>query len=105
MAESDRQGTGRHPHKSTEEPYPHTRDKQGEGEHRSRASGASSHSGGGSDRTSQGSSRSAEASRAEHRGSSPQDPDLKEREYRDEKGEIHHHTWTYMEQHKGEKDK
>ncbi|MBV8868500.1 MAG: hypothetical protein JOY65_03660, partial [Acetobacteraceae bacterium] len=27
--------------------------------------------------------------------------DLKSREYRDEKGEVHHHTRTYMEQHGG----
>jgi hypothetical protein len=31
--------------------------------------------------------------------------DLKRREYRDEKGEIHHHTHTYLEQHKGELEK
>jgi hypothetical protein len=29
--------------------------------------------------------------------------DLKSREYRDEKGEVHHHTTTYMEQHGGGK--
>ena len=28
---------------------------------------------------------------------------LKEREYRDKEGNVHHHTRTYMEQHKGEK--
>jgi hypothetical protein len=130
MAQSDRQGTGRHPHKSSEEPYPHTKDNQGgEGEHRSQGS-HSSHSGG-SERSSQssrsssshsgGSERSShssrdgesnrssrgsqhgESSRAEHGGS--EDSDLKEREYRDEQGNIHHHTRTYMEQHKGEQDK
>jgi hypothetical protein len=112
MAQSDRQGTGRHPHKSTEEPYPHTKDNQGEGEHRSRSSQAS-HSGGserssrssrddGSNRSSQG-SRGSESSRSENRGS--EDADLKQREYRDEKGEIHHHTRTYMEQHRGETNK
>lgn len=31
--------------------------------------------------------------------------DLKEREYRDAQGNVHHHTTTYMEQQKGEKDK
>jgi len=31
--------------------------------------------------------------------------DLKSREYRDEKGEVHHHTRAYMEQHRGERDK
>jgi hypothetical protein len=29
--------------------------------------------------------------------------DLRQREYRDEKGNVHHHTTTYMEQHRGEK--
>ena len=28
---------------------------------------------------------------------------LKEREYRDKEGNVHHHTRTYMDQHKGEK--
>src|SRR5437763_17102140 len=63
MAQSDRQGTGRHPHKSTEEPYPHTKDNQGEGEHRSRSSQAS-HSGG-SERSSR-SSRDDESNRSSH---------------------------------------
>ncbi len=30
---------------------------------------------------------------------------LKEREYRDKEGDVHHHTRTYMEQHKGERGK
>jgi hypothetical protein len=30
---------------------------------------------------------------------------LKEREYRDEQGNVRHHTRTYMEQLKGERDK
>ena len=104
-AQSDRQGRGRHPR------YPHTKDNEGEGEHRSRSS-HSSHSGG-----SEGSSHSSrndesgrsshgqqhgEASRSEHRRS--EDVDLKEREYRDEQGNVHHHTRTYMEQHRGARD-
>lgn len=28
--------------------------------------------------------------------------DLKEREYRDNQGQVHHHTKKYMEQHEGE---
>lgn len=28
--------------------------------------------------------------------------DLKEREYRDSQGQVHHHTKKYMEQHEGE---
>ena len=112
MAQSDRQGTGRHPHKSTEEPYPHTKDNQGDGDHRSRSSQASHSSG--SERSSHSSrggelhgashgSHQGELSRSEHRGSG--DTDLKQREYRDEKGEVHHHTRTYMEQHRGEGNK
>jgi hypothetical protein len=31
-----------------------------------------------------------------------EDQDLKSREYRDEQGEVHHHTKKYMEQHGGE---
>lgn len=112
MAQSDRQGTGRHPHKSTEEPYPHTkdnqgaRDNQGEADHRSR----SSHSGG-ADRSSHagashgGSSRGGGSSHSQSQGSSSDDADLKRREYRDEKGEVHHHTRTYMEQHRGDRNR
>lgn len=100
MAQSDRQGTGRHPHKSTGEPYPHTKDNGGEHEQRSRSSQAS-HSGG-SERSSHGAQRD-EGSRSEQRGSD--DADLKQREYKDEKGDVHHHTRTYMEQHRGERDK
>ncbi|NEX94698.1 hypothetical protein [Caulobacter sp. 17J65-9] len=29
--------------------------------------------------------------------------DLKAREYRDDKGQVHHHTQSYMDQHKGER--
>jgi hypothetical protein len=112
MAQSDRQGTGRHPHKDTEEPWPHTKDDRGEGEHRSRSSHQAQS--GGSERSSHSSrageshssshgSQRAEGSRSEQHGSS--DTDLKQREYRDEKGETHHHTRTYMEQHKGERNK
>jgi hypothetical protein len=87
MAQGDRQGTGRHPHKSTDGPSPNIKEDRGEGD-RSR----SSHS-----------LQQGQSSRSEHRGSS--DTDLKQREYRDEKGEVHHHTRTYMEQHRGEGSK
>jgi hypothetical protein len=60
--------------------------------------------GGGSERSSHSSrndesgrsardSQHGEASRSEHRGS--EDADLKEREYRDEQGNVRHHTGTY----------
>jgi hypothetical protein len=101
MAQSDRQGPGRHLHESTEKPDPHTKDNEGEGEgegeHCSRSS-HSSHSGG-SERSSSHRQQHGEAPRSEHTGS--EDADLKEREYRDEQGNVHHHTRTSMEQHKG----
>jgi hypothetical protein len=90
-----------------EKPDPHTKDNEGEGEHRSRSS-HSSHSSG-SERSSHSSrdnewgrfshgSQHGEASRSEHRGS--EDADLSEREYRYEQGSVHDHTRTYMERHK-----
>ncbi|MBV8570254.1 MAG: hypothetical protein JO319_06560 [Acidobacteriaceae bacterium] len=85
----DQQGTGKHPHKSTEEPYPHHEASSGKGKedkdakHESgrahgAAAGAGSHSGG------------------EHRGKGGQSEssDLKEREYKDAEGNVHHHTRT-----------
>ena len=103
MAQSDRQGTGRHPHKSTEEPYPHTGENQGEASRRSGSSQDSEHSRS-SDGSRHGSSHGGGSDRSSHssqeRGSS-EGGDLKQREYRDEKGEVHHHTRTHMEQHKG----
>jgi hypothetical protein len=38
----------------------------------------------------------------EQSGQRSEDQSLKEREYRDKDGNVHHHTRTYMEQHKGE---
>lgn len=77
MASQDKQGTGKHPHKSTEEPYPHTKEqgRQG-GEH---AGGRGSHE---------------EAGRSGGEKSSGGGDDLKSREYRDKDGNIHHHTRT-----------
>jgi hypothetical protein len=80
--EHQQQGTGKHPHKSSSDPRPHTKDgEQRDTEHRgaqARSSdgsrGGDQHAGGGSD-------------------------DLKQREYRDGEGNVHHHTRTYMEQH------
>jgi hypothetical protein len=84
MAE-EKQGTGKHPHKSTEEPYPHH-------ESGSQKGGQTQHSKG-----SQESGRSHESGRSNQGESSD---DLKEREYRDSQGNVHHHTRTYEEQHK-----
>lgn len=44
-------------------------------------------------------SRSGGEQRSESSGRGGDSSDLKQREYRDEKGEVHHHTRTYMEQH------
>jgi hypothetical protein len=74
----DDKGTGKHPHKRTSEPHPHTKQSGGKEQssqsHGMRASGA----GASGSRGSQGSESS----------------DLKSREYRDKDGNIHHHTHT-----------
>ncbi|HLI84192.1 MAG TPA: hypothetical protein VKV17_09765 [Bryobacteraceae bacterium] len=68
----EQKGTGKHPHKSTAEPEPHTKQ-----------AGA----GGKTEEKSEASEQSSESS------------DLKNREYRDKQSNIHHHTHTYEEQH------
>ena len=90
MAEN--KGTGQHSHKSSEEPYPHheapTTSGQG-GSSRASSSQSGQHSSSGS---SQSSSRGSDT-----RG---QSKDMGSREYKGPDGEEHHHTKTYMEQHK-----
>jgi hypothetical protein len=109
--ERDPRGTGRHPHKSSEEPYPHTKkEDRREGEHHARSEhehGSGSHRGG-AHAGEEHRGRSREHREHDTRGSQgnsdhAEEADLKRREYRDEKGEVHHHTKTYMEQHGGEK--
>lgn len=78
MPEHDRQGTGKHPHKDSKEPYLH-------------------HGFGGDERQSSGSSNAGGTSQG---GSSFSKENLKQREYRDNNGEVHHHTHTFEEQHK-----
>jgi hypothetical protein len=83
---AEQQGTGKHPHKSTEEPYPHNEAPSTSGKsasERGKGQQAQSESGG----------------NRQQGGSQSESDDLKEREYRDEQGNIHHHTRTYMEQH------
>jgi len=75
MSKNNQQGTGKHGHKDTEEPYPHHETAKSKGREQG-SKGEQSQQGG-----------------AEHNAS------LKQREYTDEKGEVHHHTKTYMEQH------
>lgn len=71
----DQKGTGKHPHKSTEEPYPHTKESNESGREEE------------SKKSSGGKTKSAGAGGGES-------SDLKEREYRDSEGNIHHHTRT-----------
>lgn len=80
MAEAKKteEGTGKHPHKITEEPYPHM-------ERSEREKGKAS-------------AEAGEEKRVSSQGAGADD--LKSREYRDKDGNIHHHTRTYMEQHK-----
>ena len=92
--QSGEQGTGKHPHKSTEEPFPHTKEagtEQGRLERRQGSEGRSeSHS----------ASHSGSHSGSSHSGGSQESKlggggdDLKEREYRDKEGNVHHHTRT-----------
>ena len=78
----EEKGTGKHPHKDSEEPYPH---------HEGKTTGESS------------SSDNREGERRESSGSDRDESrDLKEREYRDSEGNIHHHTHTSKEM-KGDK--
>lgn len=72
------QGTGKHPHKSAEEPHPHNEAPTTKGE-----SGGSKSSG----------SHSSSGEKSKENESS-ESSDLKSREYKDEKGNIHHHTHT-----------
>ena len=75
MAETKEQGTGKHPHKSAEDPTPHheASTTKGKDQHAS----SSSHSSSG---------------KKEESGSDSSD--LKSREYKDKDGNIHHHTHT-----------
>jgi hypothetical protein len=84
------QGTGRHPHKSTDEPWPHTKDEG--------TAHGKSHSGGQDDNSRSHSGSHETQSRGQDHDRE-EEADLKRREYRGADGEIHHHTRTYMEQH------
>ena len=91
MAENKgQQGTGHHPHKSTEEPWPHTKEED--------TAGGKSHSSGRDDgnRSHGGSHQTQSRGQDQDR---EEEADLKRREYQGADGEIHHHTRTYMEQH------
>lgn len=94
---AEKEGTGRHPHKKTEEPWPHTKEQ---GKQQAGKVEAQPSAGAGAARA-----REAEKREPEKAESRPEQQDLKQREYRDEQGNIHHHTRTFMQQHKaGEKE-
>ena len=108
MPEKD-QGTGQHKHKSSEEPYPHheapsTRGEGGSerssGSHSSGSHSSGSHTGGQHSSSSSHSSGSESSRRESGSSGRNESGDLKSREYTDSKGEVHHHTHTYEEQHK-----
>ncbi|HLH10559.1 MAG TPA: hypothetical protein VKV77_01630 [Methylovirgula sp.] len=74
---ANQQGTGKHGHKDSQEPWPH---QQGQSEGR-------------------GESQRSHGSHERKSASGGEDRSLKGREYRDEQGNVHHHTKTYEEQH------
>jgi hypothetical protein len=80
---ADEKGTGKHPHSNSNE----------EGSDRGRTG----------TQTAEREENRNESRNQGEKGREGSSDDLKKREYRDEKGEIHHHTHTYEEQHKGEK--
>lgn len=91
MAEKTEQGTGKHPHKSSENPRPHHEAAEAKG-----AQGSGSHSGS----ESKGGQQAGSSSKGEGQADSA---DLKSREYTDAQGNVHHHTKAYEEQHKTQK--
>lgn len=124
MANSNQQGTGKHPHKSAAEPYPHTKDSDGgrqsasdsnrsdtgksEGSRRQSASSDDSQRSDSnkSDSGKSGSGKSGSGRQSASSGSpttGQSGDDLKSREYKDADGNVHHHTKAYLEQHKGDK--
>lgn len=92
----DQQGTGRHPHKDTQETWPHPKENEG----RHNRSDDTRHAQSRDQGSKVGSSHpSGDRDRQHDR---QEEADLKRREYRGEDGEIHHHTRAYTEQHRGE---
>jgi len=83
MTERTEQGTGKHSHKDSKEPWPHTE-----------ASGSEHRSESRNEHSSSDENRKQSASGSSQGGPSSSTEDLKEREYRDEQGNVHHHTHT-----------
>jgi hypothetical protein len=89
VAGHDQQGTGKHGHKDTQEPYPHHQGGSQQGHERGGSQGGSQ----------QGGERGGSQSGSQQASGQGEQESLKRREYTDEKGDVHHHTKTYMEQH------
>lgn len=94
MANQGKQGTGRHPHKDSQEPWPHTQGNRQQNQQGGGGRQQGGGSGGGS-----GGGRQQQQQQQQGRSGDNESQDLKAREYRDENGQIHHHTRTYMDQH------
>lgn len=88
MANQNGQGTGKHGHKDTQEPYPHHEARGGS----EKASAAKT----GSEQGRSGQGAGGSRASAGDKGGSD---DLKSREYKDAQGNVHHHTKTYEQQH------
>ncbi|HVW92176.1 MAG TPA: hypothetical protein VHB74_06165 [Devosia sp.] len=105
MPTDHEQGTGKHGHKDSQEPYPHTKDHEGKsaspGSHSGSHAGSQSHGSQSHSSQSHSGSNSGTHSASGRSGQSSgsEDASLKSREYRDENGEVHHHTKSYMDQH------
>jgi hypothetical protein len=82
MANQSEQGTGKHPHKDSQEPWHHTEGSGSQNRSESRSSDSRDQ------QSASGTSQGGPASDSQ---------DLKEREYRDNQGNIHHHTSTSKE--------
>ena len=89
MAED--QGTGKHPHKDTEEPYPHHARSEAKGERHSE------HERRGSEAEEGSSAKRSDERREGRSDEREKERDLREREYRDSEGNVHHHTHTAQE--------
>lgn len=83
---TDEKGTGKHSHKNTEEPWPHREGSEGE-----RSESAQEH------RSASSKAEVSQNERGQQKSSSSDTQDLKEREYRDAQGNVHHHTHTSQE--------
>ena len=82
MANKSEEGTGKHPHKDSQEPWHHTHSPESQNKSESRSSDSRDQ------QSKSGTSQGGHASGSQ---------DLKEREYRDNQGNVHHHTHTSKE--------